>query len=76
MFFFAEGTGNYISRWPMLYHHPLSSTLLYSSSSRGKVADAMYGEVEPSDKVYEIVKKLRSRNILVSSHQEMRKEKR
>lgn len=56
----------------MLYHHPLSSTLLYSCSSRGNVADAVNGEVEPSDKVYEIVEKLRSKNILVSSHQEMR----
>lgn len=57
-------------------HHPLSSTLLYSSSSREKVTDAVNGEVEPSDKVFEIVEKLISRNILVSSHQEIRLEKR
>lgn len=82
MFFFqaqqrrAEGTGNQISRWPVLYHHPLSSTLSYGSSSRRKVADAVIGEAEPSDKVYAIVEKLRSKNILVSSHQDMGKEKR
>lgn len=36
----------------MLYHHPLSFALLYSSSSKGKVADAVNGVVEKFMKLW------------------------